>query len=415
GWTYVYDGANRLKQATAGGGTSTYGYDGDGMRVRQTANGGTPLYYVRSSVLGQVVMEVNSSQGVYRTYVYAGKKLVAERSQDGNFYWVHTNHLGNERWLTDVNGNSAYRGEFDPYGQLVYEWGTTVLNSRKFTGYERDAATGLDYANARMYRSERGRFMQPDPMGLGATEVTRPESLNRYSYVWNDPVNLIDPSGLFLPSEVDPGFDYGDLPWPGIDDEPRTLPVVFPRPEREGVQIVLPIINIKFIKALRDLPPACQKLLASKFGGNFEEAINVAQNTTFIDINSNEARTGSPAGAAGRSYRDIWEENLRALGGAASAAAIPSTSSVVSTDGKTTYKYDYKGENTVLFDPKFFGPKSPSQSTILAHEFFHIAFNLDDASLAKELGLDYSKIAGPTDQAKASQAISKFIDDKCQK
>ncbi|MBK8315696.1 MAG: RHS repeat-associated core domain-containing protein [Acidobacteria bacterium] len=100
--------------------------------------------------------------------------------------------------MTDQNGTMVYRGEFDPYGNLVYEWGLAGLNTRKFTGYERDSNTGLDYANARMYGSGRGRFMQPDPAGLKGANRNNPASLNRYSYVNNDPVNSIDPSGNFL-------------------------------------------------------------------------------------------------------------------------------------------------------------------------------------------------------------------------
>ena len=172
---YSYDGANRLK--TAGGGTSTYGYDGDGKRVRVT-DGGAAVFYVSSSVLGQVAMEVNNS-GVRRAYVYAGGKQVAQQSVDGQFYWLHMNHLGNSRAMTDVNGNLVYNGQFDPYGQALLEWSSASLNTKKFTGYERDGATGLDYANARMYNSGRGRFMQPDRLGLGAADVKRPQTLNR--------------------------------------------------------------------------------------------------------------------------------------------------------------------------------------------------------------------------------------------
>ncbi len=198
GWTYAYDGANRLNQASGPSGTSTYAFDGDGMRVKQTPNGGSPLLYVRSSVLKQTVLEVNSTQGVYRAYIYAGGKLLAERTPDGNLYWLHTNHLGNSSRMTDQNGTMVYRGEFDPYGNLVYEWGSAGFNTRKFTGYERDSNTGLDYANARMYGPGRGRFMQPDPAGLKGANRNNPASLNRYSYVNNDPVNSIDPSGNFL-------------------------------------------------------------------------------------------------------------------------------------------------------------------------------------------------------------------------
>jgi RHS repeat-associated protein len=200
--TYSYDGANRLK--TAGGGTSTYGYDGDGKRVRVT-DGGAAVFYVYSSQLGQVAMEVNTS-GVRRAYVYVGGKQVAQQSVDGQFYWLHTNHLGSSRAMTDVNGNLVYKGQFDPYGQALLEWGSVSLNTKKFTGYERDGATGLDYAGARMYNPGRGRFMMSDPLGcayqgknpdpLGAAKKDKPQMLNRYSYVMNDPINLVDPEGL---------------------------------------------------------------------------------------------------------------------------------------------------------------------------------------------------------------------------
>ncbi|MGE0104126.1 MAG: RHS repeat-associated core domain-containing protein [Blastocatellales bacterium] len=69
------------------------------------------------------------------------------------------------------------------------------MNTRKFTGYERDA-TGLDFANARTYASERGRFLQPDKLGLGAAEANRPQSFNRYTYTGNDPINFVDRTGL---------------------------------------------------------------------------------------------------------------------------------------------------------------------------------------------------------------------------
>jgi RHS repeat-associated protein len=195
--TYSYDGAGRLKEVGTGG-QNVYGYDGDGMRVKKVESGST-VYYVRSSMLKNVAMEVTST-GVYRAYVYSGGKLIAQQSTDGQFYWLHTNHLGSSRAMTDVNGTLVYKGQFDPYGQALLEWssaGNTNLSSKKFTGYERDAATGLDYANARMYNSWRGRFMQPDPAGLGASDSKTPGSLNRYSYVNNDPVNFIDLTGKF--------------------------------------------------------------------------------------------------------------------------------------------------------------------------------------------------------------------------
>jgi RHS repeat-associated protein len=193
GATYSYDGASRLKTASTA--TSSYEYDGDGWRVKQTV-GSTSTFYLWSSVFGQPVLELNGSGGVERAYVFssAGQRIALQAS-NGSFYWVHTDHLGSSHKLTDTGGNVAYTAEYDPHGNLRFESGTATLTSRKFTGYERDAAN-LDFAQARTYSYRRGRFMQPDPLGLGASDLSSPQSLNLYSYVGNDPINAVDPSGL---------------------------------------------------------------------------------------------------------------------------------------------------------------------------------------------------------------------------
>jgi RHS repeat-associated protein len=152
-------------------------------------------------LLGQPVVELDQNGWIYRAYVYGpgGGQAIAQLSYDGGFYWTHTDHLGSGRKLTNTSGAVVYRGEFDPHGQALYEWqssGQTYLNSHKYTGYERDWATNLNYAKARTYVHNRGRFMQPDPLGLGAAVLSDPQSLNRYSYVGNDPANFTDPLGL---------------------------------------------------------------------------------------------------------------------------------------------------------------------------------------------------------------------------
>ncbi|HKX28403.1 MAG TPA: S8 family serine peptidase [Blastocatellia bacterium] len=197
---FTYDAANRLKTAT--GGTSSQEYDGLGNRVQHRNSAGA-LYYLWSSVLGQPVVEIAASDApyVYRAYVYSpGGQMIALQSYEGGFYWSHGDQLGSGKRLTDLNGAVVYRAEYDPHGQLLYEWGSggaTYRNSHKFTGYERDWATNLDQAKARTYHHNRGRFMQPDPLGLMASDLSDPQSLNLYSYVQNDPVNFTDPTGLF--------------------------------------------------------------------------------------------------------------------------------------------------------------------------------------------------------------------------
>ena len=65
-----------------------------------------------------------------------------------------------------------------------------------FTGKERDAESGLDHFQFRNYASTMGRWMIPDPAGLMAVDVENPQTLNRYSYVTNNPLSFVDPLGL---------------------------------------------------------------------------------------------------------------------------------------------------------------------------------------------------------------------------
>jgi RHS repeat-associated protein len=73
-----------------------------------------------------------------------------------------------------------------------------------FTGKERDAESGLDYFPMRYYGSAMGRWMSPDPLG---GNVANPQSLNRYQYVFNNPLRFTDSTGL----EVDPSATQGWL------------------------------------------------------------------------------------------------------------------------------------------------------------------------------------------------------------
>jgi RHS repeat-associated protein len=58
---------------------------------------------------------------------------------------------------------------------------------------ERDAESGNDHTQFRQFMPNFGRWMSPDPL---AGDVTNPQSLNRYAYVMNNPINLTDVLGL---------------------------------------------------------------------------------------------------------------------------------------------------------------------------------------------------------------------------
>jgi RHS repeat-associated protein len=63
---------------------------------------------------------------------------------------------------------------------------------QKFTSKERDAETGLDYFIARYHSAAQGRFVSPDSFG---GDPLNPQSMNLYTYVQNNPLKYIDPTG----------------------------------------------------------------------------------------------------------------------------------------------------------------------------------------------------------------------------
>ena len=69
---------------------------------------------------------------------------------------------------------------------------------QKFTGKERDAESRLDFFEARYFSWAQGRFTSPDPVVITPERFSDPQQINLYSYVRNNPLRLIDPTGEVL-------------------------------------------------------------------------------------------------------------------------------------------------------------------------------------------------------------------------
>ncbi len=189
--TYFYDAENRLTKVD-GGSTATYNYDAEGRRVEK-ATGSTYhdyLYDLTGNVVTEWCTNCAGFTGWSTGYVYFNGQFAAQYS-NATTYFAHKDHLGSTRLLTGLNQAVVQNLDYLPFGELnSTDSGTT---SHKFTGYERDSETSLDHTQFRQYASSLARWTSPDPAGLAAVDPAFPQSWNRYSYVLNDPLNLVDP------------------------------------------------------------------------------------------------------------------------------------------------------------------------------------------------------------------------------
>jgi RHS repeat-associated protein len=186
--TIAYDAENHAISSGGSLGSGSYTYDGNGLRVKKVSGSTTTVYIFSGS---KVIAEYDNGAAPAapsREYVYGGSTLLAKIDSSGTKYY-HQDHLSN-RVVTDSSGNtSAQLGHF-PFGE---SWYNSTNDKLLFTSYKRDAESGNDYAQARMYVSRLARFSSPDPVA-GSTDD--PQSFNRYAYVHNKPTGATDPTGM---------------------------------------------------------------------------------------------------------------------------------------------------------------------------------------------------------------------------
>ncbi len=129
----------------------------------------------------------------------------AQQGQQANWVWyasqTGTNYYFGSKLIKNASGyvgsdRLGSIGKYYPYGQEKPS--ATTNGTEKFTGYFRDAETGLDYADQRYHSPGTGRFMTADPYqanGGGNGNPRDPGSWNRYAYAGADPINHKDPTG----------------------------------------------------------------------------------------------------------------------------------------------------------------------------------------------------------------------------
>jgi RHS repeat-associated protein len=185
--TNTWDAANRLTTVERVAHLVAPIYNGVGDRVGQAEGGNTTDFALDVVGLSEVI---RTSEG--NSYLHLPGVIVAE-SAAGETRYLLSDGLGSVRQAIDETGAVVNYNEFDPYGNPV-QYGS---NPYGYTGEWWNSEVGLLHLRARWYLPETGTFLSRDPW---AGNILWSQTLNGWSYVENNPTNLIDPSGYCPPS-----------------------------------------------------------------------------------------------------------------------------------------------------------------------------------------------------------------------
>ena len=205
---YTWDWRNRMTASGILSATTTYAYDHTEQRRAQRTPSKTfhyPNKYYSIEYAGSSTTTATST-----SYIWHGDTLVAyieQAKQNGvatgtpTTYYVHPDHLGSTNVVTDGAGQTVQVLDYYPYGESRIDTGAEE-SEREYIGERYDAASGLNYLNARYYDGGRGQFLSQDPVfwevgrtSDGKSVVANPQFLNSYSYASDNPIAGKDPSG----------------------------------------------------------------------------------------------------------------------------------------------------------------------------------------------------------------------------
>lgn len=180
GIVQTFDKLNRMITYKSNDGTITvYNYYPDDLRMSKTV--GTSDTTTQIWLNDKVAIDLNGSN-VVSSYIY-GEKLIK-----GAYGWYLYNAHGDVVALTNNDGTITKNYEYNPFGVQLSDKDTIDLNPYRYCGEYYDAESGYTYLQARYYEPEIGRFISEDPAFDGN---------NWYVYCGNDPINMIDPTGMW--------------------------------------------------------------------------------------------------------------------------------------------------------------------------------------------------------------------------
>jgi RHS repeat-associated protein len=186
--------------------------------MSQTVDVVTTSYVLDTATpLTMVLAETTGTETIY--YLH-GLDLVAQSDGVSTEYFGYDG-LGSVRQMLDSSGSVLFAQVFDPYGNPYASAGVDST-SWGFTGEQADG-NGLIFLRARYYDPRQGRFLQQDPERGNLTQAL---SFNPWLYVFANPINHQDPSGICLDEDLDGKCDPAPIHPPDIQSYNEKIPPI---------------------------------------------------------------------------------------------------------------------------------------------------------------------------------------------
>jgi RHS repeat-associated protein len=205
--SYEWDAENRLARVRHGDGSATaFGYDGGGRRVwieEKDAQG--TVTSVRRYVWAdgpQPAEERDGANAVLRRFYAEGEQAPGAAAPSDRLFYAR-DHLGSVREVTDAAGVLRARYDYGFWGNRTRVSGD-VETAVGYTGHHHHGKSGLVLTWYRAYDPNTGRWLSRDP-------IAEEGGLNLYGYVGNDPIDWVDPFGLWEAS-MDTSIDHNSRP-----------------------------------------------------------------------------------------------------------------------------------------------------------------------------------------------------------
>lgn len=178
--TFSWDARNRLTAA----GAASFTYDDVGRRASRTAGGNTRSYLYDGLNIAREVGDTSTTANIVASPFLDD---VFSRHAAGGAEYFLKDALGSTLALTAADGTVSTTYTYDPFGATTSS-GASTANDTQFTGQENDGSA-LYFFRARYYSTKLQRFVSEDPV----FPLSGP---NPYTYVFNNPLNWVDPLGL---------------------------------------------------------------------------------------------------------------------------------------------------------------------------------------------------------------------------